>query len=223
MQLQIVLFLCLFGLTFAQLPKFNNHCQACQSLTEKIELKIEDQIKYLDQHVDEIMNAVLDVCNHTIFNQDYTDKCNGFVKKIPEIIEYWNNFNITFNHEVFCQFLGFCDVDNLNLQLFQIGSKSENHKDKCEVCEYVVDKIQQTMEDHADDINDHYLEVHFAIMAVCNSEILNYFLGQNFTDRCNTFLEGLPELILYWLDDYHDFSSEAVCANLGYCTNSTLI
>ena len=130
---------------------------------------------------------------------------------------------MTFNREVLCQHLGFCEADNLNQLLFQIQTKSENHKDQCEVCEFVVDKIQQTMEAHADDIDDHFLEVFVLIYGVCNSEILNYFLGQNFTDRCNTFLEGLPELIMYWLDDYHNFSSEAVCANLGFCKNSTMI
>ena len=224
MQLQIVLISFLFGLSFAQLPKFSNHCQACQSITEKIEHKIEDQIKYLDQHLDEIVKAGQAVCNHPILDEDYYDNCNEFVKQIPDIIKYWTNLNMTHNSEVFCQHLGFCEADNLNQLLFQIQPKSENQKDQCEVCERVVDKIQQTMEDHADDINDHFLEVYFGISIFCNNVIINFFpWTQNFTDGCNTFLEGLPELIEYWLDEYHNFSSEAVCANLGFCKNSTMI
>ena len=222
MKLQIVLFLFLFGQTFAQSPKFSNHCQTCQSIIEKIELN--DQIKCLDQYVDKLTYVGQNVCNFTILNQDFADKCNEFVEEIPKMIKYLTNLNVTLNYEVFCQHLGFCDVNNLNQPFFQIehqpkvGSDPYYLRHPCDVCDhFVIDKIQETLEDHADDINDHYLEVHFAFMAICNSEVLNHFLGQNFTDRCNTFSKDFPNLITYWINENHDFSSKDVCVNLGFC------
>ena len=226
MKHQILLLSCLSGLAFAKVSNSPiDHCQACQFIAGKIEHQIEQYVENLDQHMDEIQDAIQRVCDNSILNivfgQDFNEECNQAVEHLPEIIHQWTNMNITYDPEMFCKHLGLCKVGNLKKPLFQNQPKTY-HKDHCQICQFVVEKIESCIEEQAEDINEHIDEITATMQRVCDSHILNFIFGQDFTDECKNILEELPEIIDHWMNLNETFSPEFVCGNLGLCNNSTM-
>ena len=98
----------------------------------------------------------------------------------------------------------------------------DGHKDHCQICQFVIEKIESCIEEQAEDINEHIDEIIASMQRVCDSHILNFIFGQDFTDECNNILEELPEIIDHWMNLNETFSPEFVCGNLGLCNNSTM-
>ena len=227
MKVQLVLLSCISGLAFAEVAKSIDQCQACQFMAEKIQHQIEQYFENFDQHMDEIQDTIQRVCDNPILNivfgQDFTEECNEAVEHLPEIIDQWTNMNITYDPEMFCKHLGLCKVgNNIKKPLFQQHQPKTYHKDHCQICLFVIEKMEACIEEQAEDINQHIDEITATMQRVCDSQILNFIFGQDFADECNDILKELPEIIDHWMNLNETFSPEFVCGNLGLCNNSTL-